>query len=772
MATQKPGMPTIIGVSETDPKKVTVRSPGEADIEVPQEVAAGLVKRGSLNDISQERPAAAAALAQGAPASPTAGTVSDVPPAGPIRHDSTPATTGTPPAQGPVETSQNAITEEEMVAIGGAAGSAAAAGATGATTATAPPAAAAATASFGTGGEEIPGEKKKKKQQPFEAPPPLAPNPMSEVLTGAMAAIGDRGSVIGTDRGGNPVFQVGNRVVSIDLKTGDLLDSTTAGKLPVTNPDMQLSLSAAADNIGKSKEQIVQEIGQEAAAAQPEEPTIEPPKETADGTPVPEGEQKAKPASPVSPSEAPLSDFVPGDVQMTDVDRMAPPPLQKKVVTREGAETEIAGEAVKRNIAGQAFHALGRVEQDIADEAAELRAEADARHEDRLERQRQRNIKFDERMQRFDDIITADPKGFWQKRGTWSRIGAALAVAFGAYGAALTGTKNGALEIIQGAIAEEAAHQREQRLAAKESATAAGKAHSKELEMLATEREKDLQVIRDLWKTIDDKRQMILAQFQTGQAAGESIVATGQIKSEFNKAQNAVVGHNNEVHEKLDAYGPRDAKIVESITPFTNPAKMTEKYRKDFVPDFGLGFPGVGGAFRDKWGTVMKTTDAIETLIGFRDELDSAEFGFKSIGYQRQVWGEAKAKADAIHTLLLVGIAKAEQGGGVLSDRDIDRMKKAVGNPLEVLSLFNVQRLNALKAHLMAGMDSDASAKIMFWDRNKKMIPRWKTKPMDTDTAQAVMRSLTPAEMEKLKKDMKRRHDKVMSGNTRQGIAN
>jgi hypothetical protein len=111
------------------------------------------------------------------------------------------------------------------------------------------------------------------------------------------------------------------------------------------------------------------------------------------------------------------------------------------------------------------------------------------------------------------------PQDFWANRSTGSRIAAAIAMGVGAYASAMTGGPNTAKQIIDGAVAQDLALQKEKYQRAKERGAIARNVYGDLVAKLGSEEAASAAIINNAYKMISTKLQIQESQAQNAERA-------------------------------------------------------------------------------------------------------------------------------------------------------------------------------------------------------------------------------------------------------------
>lgn len=305
--------------------------------------------------------------------------------------------------------------------------------------------------------------------------------------------------------------------------------------------------------------------------------------------PTPTPAPVVAPAPAPAPAAAPLAAAAPPPVTPKTV---APPmaiPMAEHTQTTtgqvlhdptavkrlQGAEADVQAavlEGAKTGAAKAAEMATVR-EQSIAHQK-ELDAQA---ANDELVQQNRIEGAVIEQRKMLDDLSKSkkDPDRIWKERGTGARIAAAIGMALGAFGAALTGGRNGAMDIVNSAIDRD--------LDAQES----------EIQVKRDKINIQGNLIAQIRQSGVDERS---ARSMARQHYLEQTAATLESKAAASPAdvqQNAVMTVA-QLREKAEAEAEQRKQITTQTVKAKAPAyspmdlqKMNEEERKRFVPDAG-----------------------------------------------------------------------------------------------------------------------------------------------------------------------------------------
>ena len=334
------------------------------------------------------------------------------------------------------------------------------------------------------------------------------------------------------------------------------------------------------------------------------------------------------------------------------------------------------------------------------------------------ERQRQQRLREEELMAQVSAATNeyksaeVDPDRLFKKKGTGSKILAALAAGLGAYASAMTGTKNFALDIINSAIDDDIDAQKTE-IAQKAGAITEQRNLLNDLirkGMSDTEAEKAARVImiervelqlkerlekisgaaakqqgQLLQEQLNNEKQLKLEELKQA-AAPKTVTITKQQPSPALKLQQKFD------ESKAAALGRKDA---EKEAPLSEKDKLARK-----VPGF------VGYANTQKQAeTAIQANKDIENLDKALDELIQIK---KDYGYDNPLYSEARKSAET-KSILMIGMLKSKAflDLGVLQEADVKLLSKAV--PMDPLGQFNTDivlaQYKALKDYVATSRD-------------------------------------------------------------------
>jgi hypothetical protein len=338
------------------------------------------------------------------------------------------------------------------------------------------------------------------------------------------------------------------------------------------------------------------------------------------------------------------------------------------------------------------------------------------------ERQRQQRLREEELMAQVSAATNeyksaeVDPDRLFKKKGTGSKILAALAAGLGAYASAMTGTKNFALDIINSAIDDDIDAQKTE-IAQKAGAITEQRNLLNDLirkGMSDTEAEKAARVImiervelqlkerlekisgsaakqqgQLLQEQLNNEKQLKLEELKQA-AAPKTVTITKQQPSPALKLQQKFD------ESKAAALGRKEGeKEAAEKTPLSEKDKLARK-----VPGF------VGYANTQKQAeTAIQANKDIENLDQALDELIQIK---KDYGYDNPLYSEARKSAET-KSILMIGMLKSKAflDLGVLQEADVKLLSKAV--PMDPLGQFNTDivlaQYQALKDYVATSRD-------------------------------------------------------------------
>lgn len=318
--------------------------------------------------------------------------------------------------------------------------------------------------------------------------------------------------------------------------------------------------------------------------------------------------------------------------------------------------------------------------------AEEIAAAAKARQSEMLRSQAEKEKELAEgekkRVEAADAVKNFKFQDYWADRSTGAKIGAAIAMAFGAYASAITKGPNSAMQIIDGAIKRDGELQQKKFEQIKGSAIEADNAYGRLYKKLG---DKDLaaqQFYITGLEAVKTKAEAQLAKLGGAQVDAEA-------KKTFADLQMKIDASKAEYGLKLEELGAKKR---------TAQAAMQENY----IPALKIYATTKEGAgkINELAGATRSAQSGIASLMALAKE------GGKSLN------PETRAKAELIAATVQAALRVPILGPGTVNDAERALMKKIVSNPATIFSLDSVSlvRLSQLSERLETNLVQNAKA--------------------------------------------------------------
>jgi hypothetical protein len=336
-----------------------------------------------------------------------------------------------------------------------------------------------------------------------------------------------------------------------------------------------------------------------------------------------------------------------------------------------------------------------------------------------------------------------EPQDFWANKSTGSRIAAAIAMGVGAYASAMTGGPNTAKQIIDGAIQQDLALQKEKYLRAKERGATARNAYGDLVAKLGSEEAASAAMVNNAYRMINTKLQIQESQAQNAERA----MRIQSLRGDIEKSRMEVQAKQIEQLARLEAMkgaGQQEAPVPRGVLS----DKDEEKYIRD--SEF-FGFAP----------TREEAMDFRKTLPGYRSTMKDLNRLFeiaKKPGKSLNPVLEDEVKA--ISQRLVGGGLKDEiLGPGTIQEKERELvLNDVLGNPTKLLQLDA-----GVKAKLKSLVDSmefrkGEQAKILGLQTKMRPSPLTRVTIEYQGQAGPITKDVTPQEAEVYERNAKARN--------------
>jgi hypothetical protein len=428
--------------------------------------------------------------------------------------------------------------------------------------------------------------------------------------------------------------------------------------------------------------------------------------------------------NPILPRET--RDYVPKVLQgqgvsETAASKPAQPQGQAQSITDP---IEIQKDAIEKATAAGVYKAA---------EEASLREELVKKQEqfalENMERENQRREALEqyetEVKLAIDDLkgTQVDSERWWKNKSTGGKVMAALAMGLGAFGAALTRTRNTAFDIIQTAINNDIAEQR-LNLAGKREAVAEKRGIVSQMRArFSDERVADRLATAAVYENVQAKLEQLQSTYQGQKAAADGQLLYGQLEAAkvqalagARKAQEEMVTKQQELQLKVNK-DDREERKLKAETPANRKELIDAAVRgdvdstalpKDLEERFIDGY-GVAKTKEDarEFKEIVASTMQSEKLLDQLEEVIKNNEGQVGVVSNPLAWG-TRGKVKTIRQQLVGALRKPILGPGMSSDQDMKRVESMVPDPFAFGSSdeSNLVRLNQLRNDLKDKMEA------------------------------------------------------------------
>jgi hypothetical protein len=383
----------------------------------------------------------------------------------------------------------------------------------------------------------------------------------------------------------------------------------------------------------------------------------------------------------------PLSDGpVPASIETPKVEPsvVAAPQVQQQSSAPSGPFTS------GFNMQKKAIEEQMKVGQLIAAEkvgaAEEIAQAAKARQEQMLVDQKEREKQLAEgeakRQEASDAVKNYKFQDYWADKSTASRLGAALAIGFGAYAQAINGGPNSAMQIIDDAVMRDMKLQEKKFDQLKGNVSEADSAYGRLYKKLGDKELTNQQFYISGLEAIRAKGEAQLSKFGSAQAKAQGMAALGELQTKIDTAK-------SDYNLKLEELGAKKRSAQASM-------------QENFVPTLGIYTTSKEGAAKinELAGATRTAQDGIGQLLSLTNESG------KSLS------PEVKAQAETTASIVKAALRVPILGPGTVNDAERAILDKIVADPTRIFSLDNVSkvRLKSLSERLEAGLNQQAKA--------------------------------------------------------------
>lgn len=348
---------------------------------------------------------------------------------------------------------------------------------------------------------------------------------------------------------------------------------------------------------------------------------------------------------------------IPGFVPAEPI-KPLPAQVPEQVTPKEPDEPSLMEQGYERQMRGiqkeaDAAYSQGQKEaaarQGYADQLADLEKQKADNFQKANEATDSKIADYEKMKQDFRDTVIKDP---WAERSTGAKIGAALAIGFGAFGGALTGQPNAALQIINDSINRDLQIQ-SKNLETKKAAVSDAIDSIKIVKDKFATRDQQLMALKDMkLESVVNQIEGLKAKTKSAEAQARADQMIGALQRD--RVQNAVNLRNSMVEMQLKAQQPNEY----------------------FVPGLGMAQSKAGAeALRQMVGEVNGAKKGIDELITI---VDTPGKSFDP---------KLDAKAKSIQTTLIGQLRTALTGPGAMSEGDKKLLESAIPDPTAVFSL-------------------------------------------------------------------------------------
>lgn len=291
------------------------------------------------------------------------------------------------------------------------------------------------------------------------------------------------------------------------------------------------------------------------------------------------------------------------------------------------------------------------------------------------------------------ELSKLEPKDYWADKSTGTKIAAAIAMGMGAYASAMTGTQNGAMQIINDAISRDLNLQKEKYQRAKERGASIKSVYADTVARLGDREAAELTLANMAYKKIDMK----LAAQQAATQNQERQMNIQKMRQEIAQNQQAMEAKRAErmMLAQLSKPGAGSKGI--------NAELLSEENKKRFVTD-----PEFGGLAKSE----SAANKVSEQLVDYRNAKDLLNVLFE---IQRtpgkSVSPELRSRAQTAAAALKGKLKGPVVGAGAVSESEWAILNSIVQNPTDFFVLDNVakERLRSIDSMVTSNMKNVAS---------------------------------------------------------------